>query len=357
MEGASCEACELHFTGKIALTPGHSETRGRFLANSRQDRPRGVRVLGARAILPVEGGPEHVASLIAAVQRGRVGRRQLLQAAIASSTVSYLLERDRLHHEAFAGVYTVGPPLEIPWARETAALLAIHRSILSHASVAAQWGLCPHPGADAPVDVTVAGHRTGHRRGINAHHSLTLTAKDVVIHQGLPVTVPARALLDFAEDRPAREVERALDEALAQRLVSLTKIHDQLERSGAGRKGAAILGELIASRRPSSITRSEAEERLHHMLRQAGIPSPQCNVPLHGFVVDFLWPNARLVVEIDGYQWHSTRSAWQRDRRKDAVLQANGYLVIRLSWEDITQEPLAVIARIVRALSERLAAA
>jgi very-short-patch-repair endonuclease len=69
--------------------------------------------------------------------------------------------------------------------------------------------------------------------------------------------------------------------------------------------------------------------------------------------VDFLWRRHRLIVEIDGYRFHSSRSAFERDRRRDAELAAAGYQVIRVTWRQITEEPYSVVAL----LSQTLAAA
>jgi len=306
-----------------------------------------------RALLPVHGTPEQVAVTIAQEQRGRVARRQLLQAGVAGSTISYLVKRGILH-TVHAGVYIVGPALDVAWGRETDAVLAIGRgSLLSHAFATALWGFTPPPDPNDPVDVTVPGNRTGRRAGIRAHHSGTLDPRDMTIRLRLPVTSPARALLDFADDHSPRAIERALDEALGARIVSRTKVADLLARSGAGRRGTKLLAKLIATRRPSSRTANKPEERLRQMLLDAGLPVPECNYPLFGYEADYYWPEARVVLELDSYQWHSTRSAWVRDRRKDDVFRAHDLHVIRVIWEDVTQQPLALIACVVQALTER----
>jgi very-short-patch-repair endonuclease len=99
------------------------------------------------------------------------------------------------------------------------------------------------------------------------------------------------------------------------------------------------------------MTRSEAERRLLELVRAARLPAPATNRRLHGHEVDFVWRPQRLVVEVDGYAFHSSRSAFERDRRRDADLIREGYRVIRLTWRQLTREPEAVVALLARALA------
>jgi very-short-patch-repair endonuclease len=110
-------------------------------------------------------------------------------------------------------------------------------------------------------------------------------------------------------------------------------------RSGASR---SVTG------RPA-LTRSEAEERLLSLIRSAELPSPEVNVPVHGFEVDFLWRDHGLAVEVDGYTYHSDPHAFERDRARDAKLAAHGYPVIRVTWRQIIDSPAAVVARVAQA--------
>ena len=87
------------------------------------------------------------------------------------------------------------------------------------------------------------------------------------------------------------------------------------------------------------------------MIRAARLPAPETNVQLHGFEVDLLWRDQKLVVEIDGYAFHSTRRSFERDRRKDRELGAKGYRVLRLTWRELTDEPEATVAAVAAALT------
>jgi very-short-patch-repair endonuclease len=178
-----------------------------------------------------------------------------------------------------------------------------------------------------------------------------LTKQDVTIHRGLPVTSPARTLLDCAETLTPRALERALDEALALRIVSISKLREVLSRAH-GRHGAPLLKALLDHRGPSTITRSQAEERMLELIRLAGLPAPELNVTLEGgFTVDFLWRQQRVALEVDGYAWHHTKSAFERDRRKDAFLKRAGLDLARVTWDQMRDEPLAIIAKLATTIA------
>ena len=106
-----------------------------------------------------------------------------------------------------------------------------------------------------------------------------------------------------------------------------------------------------AARSRAALTRSEAEARLLTLLRAAGLPPTAVNARIGRYEVDFLWRPKRLVVEVDGYAYHSTRAAFERDRARDAELQAAGHRVIRVTWRQLIATPEAVVARIAAALA------
>jgi very-short-patch-repair endonuclease len=115
-----------------------------------------------------------------------------------------------------------------------------------------------------------------------------------------------------------------------------------------GRSGTATLRALLEDE--PTFTRSEAERRLRRLILDGGLPPPETNVRLLGFEVDFVWPGAKLVVEVDGHAFHAHRAAFERDRERDQALVAAGYRVIRVTWRQLEREPLAVLARIAQAL-------
>jgi very-short-patch-repair endonuclease len=276
----------------------------------------------------------------AQARRGLVERAFLLDAGLTSSAITKRIAAGRLH-VVHPGVYAVGHPALMPWARELAALLAcgIH-SALSHRTAAVLWGLLAALGG--PVHVT----RQGRRRtltGVVVHETGELG--DVRLREGLRVTSPARTLLDLAAAQ-SRELDRAVEQALISDLVTPAQLAAELSprRPGVARLRAALQTE-------PSLTRSEAERRLLALLRRAGLPRPRTNVRVGRHEVDLLWATERLVVEVDGFAFHSGRAAFERDRLRDADLQLAGYRVFRITWRELAGQPEAVVARIAGALA------
>lgn len=301
---------------------------------------------GERHELHARAGRDTRIAEIAGRQYGVISRSQLRAAGLSARGIEERVVRGRLH-AVHRGVYALGHLALPPLSREAAALLAIGGSVaLSHRTAGALWGIS---GDDGPVDVTVAG-RHRHRPGIRVHSTGSLAAGACVVHQGMRTTAPARTLLDLAGVMPPAALARAVEEAQVQRLVTPTDLRAELERHPR-RRGSAALRRLLGSLETPSLTRSEAERRLLDLIRAAGLPHPRTNVRLHGYEVDVHWPERRLVVEVDGYAFHGTREAFERDRRRDARLQAAGERVIRLTWRRIVGEPEAVVALLAVALA------
>jgi very-short-patch-repair endonuclease len=201
------------------------------------------------------------------------------------------------------------------------------------------------------VHVVVLGRGRSGRPGIRVHETTFLEPRDVRRRHGLPITSPARTLLDLADVLPTRRLERALDEAVGRRLARRSQLEDVVARAN-GRRGAKRLARLLAGA-GTTRTRADSEERLLDLLRRAQLPAPILNHPLHGYEADFYWPDHGLVLEMDSWDWHSGRRAFERDRRKSAVLTAAGLRVTHSTWTQAESEPLAVVARVAQALAAR----
>jgi very-short-patch-repair endonuclease len=145
-------------------------------------------------------------------------------------------------------------------------------------------------------------------------------------------------------------LERALDQAEIDRLLRPGELQRTLARF-PGHAGPPLVKAMLQARVGTTLTRSEAEERFLALVRASELPAPQANVPLHGYEVDFLWREAKLVVEIDGFRFHGPHSAFERDRRKDAKLAASGYTVIRFTWRELVDHPYVVVARLAQTLA------
>jgi very-short-patch-repair endonuclease len=304
-------------------------------------------VVDPAAVRPPRPGRDWMIATLATMQYGVVSRSQLLAAGIGPGAIETRLKRHQLH-PLHRGVYAVGHTALVPLAREMAAVLACGpNAVVSHYAAASLLRLLEV--AVDVIDVTVP--RTNRRRpGIRVHRSRSLAAEDVCVRRGLPVTAPARTLLDLAEVATARDLERAFDEAVTKGLTSHDALVAVVGRS-RGHRGTGKLRDLLTRTDEPALTRSAAEERFLGLVRDAGLPAPAVNVQLAGYVVDFLWRDQALVVEVDGYRFHSSRGAFERDRRRDADLNAHGFRVIRITWRQLVEEPLAVIARIARALA------
>lgn len=277
----------------------------------------------------------------AAAQRGLVTRSGLLDAGLTSREIERRLEVGRLYR-VHPGVYAVGHPRLAPLAGELAAVLACGTgTVLSHRTAAGLWGLIRRTAG--PVHVTRAGsHRVG-PRGVVVHQ--TRRGPPSAVHLGLPVTTPVRTLLDLAATESTHTLERAVNEAGARRLAIPAEVRAALQ---PGRRGTAVLRALLDGGPP--LTRSEAERRLLALVRRAGLPRPLTNVRVGPFEVDAFWPAGGLVVEVDGYAFHSSRAAFERDRLRDAALQAAGHRVMRVTWRQITEQPEAVAIRLAALL-------
>lgn len=221
-------------------------------------------------------------------------------------------------------------------------------AVVSHWSASAFWKMTRSRKPGASVHVLVVGHAR-RRPGILVHRTVRLHRGEVVRTDGIPVTSPARTLYDLAASGGARTVERALARALGEELTTLDQLATLLERH-AGRPGAARLRSLLGDA-PPEFVRSEAEERFLVLVRNARLPPPEVNVRLGPYEVDFFWPSQGLVVEIDGFEFHSSRTAFECDRERDAELAARGLRVMRITWRQLSGERDAVLVRLARSLA------
>jgi very-short-patch-repair endonuclease len=284
-----------------------------------------------------------------------VTRRQLLAAGISSAAIDGMLKRGlvrRIHR----GVYAVFDGGQHRLARETAALLACGEgAVLSHRSAAALWDLTA--AWDGPVDVMIADCERGRKRsGIRLHRATTLLPRDIRIHHNVPVTSPAKTLLDLAANVSARDLERALDEALVVRqLVREHEVADVLAREPHHR-GTRVMKGLLSDRGSARITHSEAERLFMKLVRDAGLPLPEVQVQIAGYRVDFFWPQHGVAFEVDGYRFHTSRSAFNRDRSKDAALKAVRVDPNRVSRDQVKFEPLTVVNYVTAALTRAMPA-
>jgi very-short-patch-repair endonuclease len=179
-----------------------------------------------------------------------------------------------------------------------------------------------------PIDVTVPGNGgRAKRRGITVHRSTTLRSGECTLRRGIPVTTPARTLDDLCHVLSRREFAAALREA-------------------------EFLHLPVGDRFGTDQTRSELERRLLALCRRHRLPQPEVNTHVGHYTVDFSWPAERLIVEVDGWAAHRTRSAFEEDRSRDVELKLRGYEVLRFTWRQVDSQPRRV-AKTIRALLRR----
>jgi very-short-patch-repair endonuclease len=230
---------------------------------------------------------------IAARQHGVVRLDQLVLAGLEKSAITRWVAAGRLHR-LHRGVYAVGHTKLSQEGIWIAAVFAYGpRAVLSHDSAASLWHLSPSASAVVHVTVPASGTR-GKRPGIRLHYSSTLGPRDTTLRHNIPVTTRERTLADM----------------------------------GWG----------------SEPTRSHLERLFLKLIRRAGLPMPEVNAKLGPYTVDVLWRPQRLVVELDGYAFHSSPASFEQDRSRDRYLIGRGFTVLRFTYREVTEEPDIVVA-------------
>jgi very-short-patch-repair endonuclease/predicted transcriptional regulator of viral defense system len=285
-------------------------------------------------------------------QHGVIATAQLYSLGLSETQVATRARNGWLHR-LHRGVYAVGHRRVSHHGLWMAAVLACGEgAVLSHQAAGELWGLGRRrDGGTSPIDVTVprgSGRRP--RPGIVVHRVPTQRPEEITRQDGIPITTPTRTLLDLAARLRRRELERAIDEAERLRLCRQADL-EAIVVAHFGRAGAGALRRVLETHRVgTTLTRSELEERFLTLCRKHRLPQPGVNVQLLDYVVDFLWPEARLVVEVDGQATHGTRRAFQADRDRDGRLVVAGYRVLRFTWWDATRRPAVVADRVRRIL-------
>jgi very-short-patch-repair endonuclease len=241
-------------------------------------------------------------------------------------------------HRLHRGVYAVGHrniPLE---GRFLAATKACGPTVaLSHYSAATLWGIVDWD--DRHPEVTVPGPGTRRHAGIRVHRSTTITRDDVTRRRGIPLTTPARTIHDLFSVLPYKGVRRAANRALARKLLAPHHLPPRLAATVAP-------------------TRSELEDAVRDLVLQHGLEPPDVNVPMtidgRRVIPDLRWPAQRLVVEADSLEWHDNPIARADDAERQAILEAHGERVVRVTWHQAIVEPRQTITRLVNAGAPKL---
>ena len=282
-------------------------------------------------------------------QDGVIATRQLTACGIGSDAITVRVRRGGLH-PVFRGVYAAGHAALTPTGLFTAAVLACgDGTVLSHHAAAAYHGMLKwHGGA---VDVIVPRSAGRKIEGIRAHRT-TLDERDVWTRRALRVTSPARTILDVAAAKPFKPLRRMVRQALAEQKVNVRQLVDILHRNPRHRGAAKLRAVIAAGPVP---TRSDLEDLALDLLDSAAIARPEVNPRLNldgrDIRPDLLFRRLALVIELDSRRWHHDPLTQRDDADKQAILEAHGHRVLRITWRQIVDDPRQTLRRIRAALA------
>lgn len=291
---------------------------------------------------------------LAAEQNDVVTTRQLTAHGISDGAVTTRLRRAQLHR-VHRGVYAVGTgTLSLRGELTAAALACGAGAVLGFYAAGAWWEMSSWDGRWPEVIVPRGAGRA--RPGIQAHRSRSLAREDVWRRDGILVTSPARTALDLASLLSARACRRMVRQALAEGRLSIRQLTDVLARCPRHPGGPTLRDVLADGPAP---TRSGLEDVVLDLLDAAGIERPEVNprLRLDGRVIipDLLWPEPMLAVECDSRRWHSDPLTRRQDADKQAILEAHGHRVLRISEAQAVDEPGQTLARVRAALAGQVA--
>lgn len=282
---------------------------------------------------------------LAGRQRGYVTRAQLVELGLGPGAIKSRIKMCRLV-VVHRSVYAVGHAPQAFTDRAYAAVLACGpRAVLSHGSAASLWGILERWWEPFEVIVDTARRRPGVRT-----HRATLARADVHRHLGIRVTSPARTLFDNAPRLTTKALTRAVNELRIARRLKLEHLAELAVRLPR-HPGASRIGPLIEIRRGP--TRSELEDAFAAFGKRFDLPPYEFNARIAGYEVDVLFPKQRVIVELDGYEFHGTRQAFERDRERDATTLAAGHVTVRMTWERLTKQPENEAERLHAILADR----
>ena len=278
----------------------------------------------------IDTRPDVLVARVAAEQWGVLSLAELRACGLDSDGIALRATTGRLHR-IHRGVYAVGHD-GLTWeGRWLAAVKACGAgALLSHRSAAMCWGLLDSE--EGRIDVTVGSSGTRRVPGLTVHRS-PVPVEDRRRKDGIALTSPERTVVDTAAALGFEPLRRVVREAQAERLVSVISLLRTLDRMGRPR-GSANLRKILAT--GPAPTRSELEDVVLDLLLKGGFEHPDVNKPLivagRRVVPDFRWPRQRLIVEADGLQFHGSRLAREDDAERQALLEANGERLLRVTW-------------------------
>lgn len=279
---------------------------------------------------------------IARLAHGVVTRLELLAAGITPAEIKERLNRGSLV-AVFRGVYRVGHTAPSTEATYMAAVKAGgENAVISGPAAAHLLGLTrgapPRAEVTAPTERRIKGVKT--RR-------IQLLASERTTWNRIPITTPARTLLDLAATLDSALLSRAVHEAQIRHQVTPAAIAALTERHPNAR-GATRLRRIATGDTRTTLSRLESE--FLKVLEKAKLPLPNTNQKTDGRYVDCRWPGRRLTVELDSFGYHNSRHSWELDRRREREAYARGDQLRRYTWADVCEDPRQMLSELQRLL-------
>lgn len=308
--------------------------------------------IDARHVVAALGPGDEAVAAIATAQHGAISVEQLRICGITASQVRARVRSGRLHPR-HRGVYLVGHEATTGWTEVIAATLAGGPGQVAWAQTAC-WLHGFMPALGTPLHLAGLRHRRN-REGIDVHRDVGLLPTDITVIERIPVVKPAPALRSLAALTDVETTRRALNEARTKGLAIDRRLVEHSARLPRA-SGWGKLSVLLADDAGPDFTRQEAEAKLWRLILASGLPRPLRNQRIHGYEVDLLWPRHGVVVELDGYAFHSSPNAFERDRAKWADLEARGLSVTPFTWKQIVHRRVWLIAHVASRLAQVSAA-
>ncbi len=267
----------------------------------------------------------------------------MLALGLGEDAIDYQVKAGDLHR-VHLGVYAVGRPPNTAFEKATAAVLACGAgAALSHFSALALWGLIDR----WPASFDVAVPWDCRRPRITIHRQSGLQRWDVRVHVGIRVTSPAWTIVDCVPRLTDRRLARVVNDALRSKQLKRWQLAEVVARR-ARRPGVQRLRPFIDA--TDGPTRSEFEDAFLAFCERHGLPRPRVNTIVAGHEADAYFEAERLIVELDGWDFHSSRASFESDRNRDADALAKGIRTVRITWERLIGNPEAEADRLRRIL-------
>lgn len=267
------------------------------------------------------------------------------------ATIAHWVRAGHLH-PIHRGVYALGHSNITQEGRWMAATLALTGSFLSYGAAGQLSGIVSRRERLA-LHVSVPSRSGANPEGIVVHRPRHLPPEDTTRRYAIPTTTATRALWDLSSLLSPQQTRRTFEQAEKLHVLNRSRLALLAERSPS-RKGSAQIRQLLSERPlPLDQTRSWLEDLLLRICRDHSLPLPLTNVPVLDYTVDFLWPEARFVVEVDGSDHLSSRQR-DKDNARDIALARAGYLVRRYSYRGM-QDRQSVAEEVLAILGERMA--